>query len=81
MKGYKPKEEAENKEKGDSAHAKSSDKIINHMIKKYLHRKEQSNSQFEVLPRLEQSLELNDGHLTSLNLKKAKKNVRLFTEY
>jgi hypothetical protein len=49
------------------------------MIKKYMNRKEQSNTQFEVLPRLEQSAELPSGHLTSLNLKR-KKNIRLFTE-
>lgn len=51
MKGYKPKQEEEK----ETTQAKSSEKIISHMIKKYLNRKEQSNTQFEVLPRLEQS--------------------------
>ena len=83
MKGYKPKtsEHDDCRDKMNSTHAKSSEKIIGHMIKKYLHRKEQSNNQFEILPKLEHSVDLNIGHLTSLNLKKGKKNVRLFTEY
>jgi hypothetical protein len=74
MKGYRPRAEEETATAG-----RSSEKIITHMLRKYLHRKEESSSQFEVLPRLEQSTELPPGHLTSLALKR-RKNVRLFTE-
>lgn len=75
MKGYRPRQEEEH----ETAQTKSSQKIISHMIKKYLHRKEQANTQFDVLPKLEPSSELSGGHLTSLNLK-PRKNARLFTE-
>jgi hypothetical protein len=50
MKGYRPKEDDR-----ETTAAKSSQKIITNMLRKYLHRKEESNTQFEVLPRLEQS--------------------------
>lgn len=75
MKGYRPRGE---QEPGTGTAGRSSEKIITHMLRKYLHRKEESSSQFEVLPRLEQSAEL-PGQLTSLALKR-RKNARLFTE-
>jgi hypothetical protein len=71
------------KENDSHTHSKSSEKIINHMLRKYLCRKEQANvKQMMPLPKIDQSLSLiPPAQRTSLNLKLNKHSNRIYTEY
>jgi hypothetical protein len=46
MKGYQPKPEDDRNQPQAQGQGRSSEKIITHMLRKYLHRKEENNSQF-----------------------------------